>query len=76
MGDHAPFDLYYEHTRQLLQPVKSRLDSLIDRSATMDRDALIDIMDDIYHVVVDILRRSANSLVPSHKKSFYKYWWC
>ena len=74
--DHAPLDLYYEHTRQLLQSVQFRLDSLIDRSATMDRDALIGIVDDIYHVVVDILRRSANSLVPSLKKSFYKYWWC
>ena len=75
--DHAHTDLYYDHTRQLLQPVSTDLDNLIDCSInrSIDVDSLIYGVDRIYKGVVEILRDCANMFIPKHKKNFYKFWW-
>jgi hypothetical protein len=66
--DHAPIELYYDLTRQQLQLVLSELISLIEHLSTMNRATAILSTDDIYRKVVDILSKSAVSVIPKHKK--------
>jgi hypothetical protein len=71
--DHARTDLYYDQTRELLQPILVDLDNLINYLT--DVDSLIDGVDRIYIRVVEILRNCGNMFIPKLKRNFYKFWW-
>jgi Reverse transcriptase (RNA-dependent DNA polymerase)/Endonuclease/Exonuclease/phosphatase family len=74
--DHAPLDLYYEHTRQLLEPVLVSLDNLIERTyALRDEQTFVEI-DQVYNIIVDSLCSSAKLCIPKHTKNYFKFWWC
>jgi len=62
--DHAPLDLYYEHTRLLLQPVYDELVNLSDNNIVLNSN----FVDDAYERVVHALRSSANMFIPKHRK--------
>jgi exonuclease III len=73
--DHAPVDLYYEHTRVSLQPVLDELDLIIDNISTLSRSGVIDAVDRLYNDVVCALQSSSSLFIPKRKKNFYKFWW-
>ena len=66
--DHAPFQLYHEHTRQLCVPVLDSQDSLLASSDAPSE--IVDIIDPYYSSLADLLRESANLVWPQHKKYF------
>jgi endonuclease/exonuclease/phosphatase family metal-dependent hydrolase len=71
--DHAPTDLYYNHSYLLLQPVLTELDSIIE-NCTDNASFNIDI-DRVYNRLIDSLRQCGNMFIPKRKKCFYKFWW-
>jgi exonuclease III len=76
--DHAPLYLYYDHTRQLLEPVLVSLDNLIERTNAMCHmcdDQTFEDIDRIYNNIVDSLCTSAKLYIPKHKKNYFKFWW-
>lgn len=73
--DHAPIGLYYESTRQRLEPVLAILNTLLDDSQDLYDPLTFRCVDDIYERIVGILCDSANLFIPKHKKSYYKFWW-
>ena len=73
--DHAPLQLYYEHTRSLLQPVLDDLNTLLDNLHVTDNMAVISAVDHLYDRLVAALCASANLFIPKRNKHFYKFWW-
>ena len=73
--DHAPLNLYYEHTRVLLQPILDNLDILQSSLSILTESTIINVLDSVYENVVLALCQSANLFVPKHTKDFYKFWW-
>jgi hypothetical protein len=71
--DHAPTDLYYDHSLLLLQPVLDELDSLLNSS--VNKDTLSVNIDRIYNGLIESLRQCAKTFIPKHKSNFYKFWW-
>jgi len=72
--DHAPLERYYEHTRQLLEPILESTYNLLD-NCDVKSEAAVRNAEQIYENVVEVLRESANLFIPKHRKSFYKFWW-
>lgn len=73
--DHAPVNLYYERTRELLQPVLDELNSLFDNMPLLPRSVIIENVDRLYDTLINSLRSSSNIFIPKRKKNFYKFWW-
>ena len=73
--DHAPLALYYEYTRQSLQPVLEALNDIVDNLPVCDIELTIAGIDSVYNRVVECLRSCADLLIPKHRKNFYKFWW-
>jgi hypothetical protein len=73
--DHAPVGLYYERTRQLCEPVLDSLNHLIDNAEDPSCIHFVANVDKVYNNLIDILRESANTCIPKHKKNYYKFWW-
>ena len=73
--DHAPLDLYYQYTYQLLQPVLEELNDVVDNLAVCDSELIINRINRVYDRVVESLRDCANMLIPKRRKNFYKFWW-
>jgi len=74
--DHADLSSYYSYTGHRLQAVLDRLDNVV--SQFNNHDESIDYhasIDGIYSDVVNVLCTGAETFVPQHKISFYKFWW-
>jgi len=69
----ANYGLYFETTRQLLEPILSYLNlnyfQLINQAYNSDA------VNDIYDSIITALSSAANASVPSHTKSYRKCWW-
>ena len=72
--DHADLALYYNATRDYLQPILTELINLdcLEASHNYISPQYIYL---IYERVVTILNDCANLYVPRRKNSFYKFWW-
>ena len=71
--DHAKLDLYYQHTRTLLQPV---LDDLISHdNRYLDEGPVTEQLDRWYEEVTNALQISAELFIPKRKRNFFKFWW-
>ena len=70
--DHARTDLYYEHSRVLLQPVLDDLDNIIERFN--ERHLVFSHIDHVYKRVVDSFVNCAEVLIPKKQHNFYKFW--
>jgi len=71
--DHARTDLYYEHSRVLLQPVLDDLDNIIEH--LNERHSSLSHIDHVYKRVVDCLVNCAKMFIPKKQQNFYKFWW-
>jgi len=61
--DHARTDLYYEHSRVLLQPVLHDLDNIVHLN---ERHSLLSDVDHVYKRVVDSLVKCAKMFIPKN----------
>jgi Reverse transcriptase (RNA-dependent DNA polymerase) len=69
--DRADLLSYYTYTGQWLQPVLENIENI----EKLDCDDIIALIDSSYNDTVSVLIYAANTYVPQHKKSFYKFWW-
>ena len=69
--DHANLSLYYDFTRDNLEPLWHYInDTSIDNFS--DASLVINLVHD---KIIDILTRGAHISVPIRRKNFFKYWW-
>jgi hypothetical protein len=71
--DHAPLELYYEHTRLLLEPVLCQVNYLIEQYVPFtDIRAAID---SVYNDLVVRLRDASDLHIPKFARNYFKFWW-
>ena len=68
--DHAPVNLYYERTRELLQPILDDLNKLTDNLSALPRSVFTEYLDRLYDTTTDALRSTSSLFIPKRKKNF------
>jgi hypothetical protein len=72
--DHGDIESYQNYLFGYLQPILTDLSSF-ESYSVIEISTAYSFIDCIYDRIVNALTQSASLFVPSHKTSYYKFWW-